>query len=199
MLTRLERILMPQLLEDVIYERFGQMAHVLTYTSFFYGGAVRDAIAGVPLQGDLDIVVANSRNERWALLGNIRHRASEWKSIKIKNAYDDTNGLGCVADVINYVHKETRLLTQVVCSAAAGGDAISKALYVVSEVDIVCCGVALDCWGYVYDVVPNAIQHCKDRVLIVNKNRATPQNNAKLTGRLIKLQQRGWRVVNEAK
>ena len=198
MINHLERILIPQLL-DVIYERFEQMTHVLTYTSFFYGGAVRDALAGIPLQGDLDITVANTRSERFALLGNIRNRAKEWKAIRINNTYDGTNSLSCVAEVINYVHKETRLQTQVVCSSAVSGDAISQALHVVSEVDIVCCGVALDCWGYVYEVVPGAIQHCKDRVLIVNKRRTENINNFKLTGRLIKLQQRGWRIVNEAK
>jgi len=191
----MERILAPQLF-DAIRERFGQITDALTYTSFFYGGAVRDALAGMPLQGDLDIVVANVLGDINAQRNNIHKYAPNWKKQSEKPVpaeYADAPST-LIAHVEEYTSDER--IAQLMVSAGRGGDVIERALYVVKQVDIVCCGVALDCWGYVYEMVPNAIVHCRERILVYNEQQQyhrQGQQDARYVNRIRKLKDRGWR------
>ena len=193
----MERILAPQLF-DVIRERFGQMADVLTYTSFFYGGAVRDVLAGIPLQGDLDIAVSRGPGEITAIRNNIKKYAADWEARPEKPAFGNygEDHPSLIDGMEEYQFKGR--LTQIMVSSCLKGDAIEKALNIVKQVDIVCCGVALDCWGYVYEMVPGAITHCRERVLVYNTEQQYHQNGQKsqrYLSRIHKLRERGWKLL----
>lgn len=69
--------------------------------------------------------------------------------------------------------------------------AVQSTFEIVKNVDIRCCGLALDSSGNVYEIVNGAYQDCIDRVLRINK----VDDNLKLEylkDRIKKLKARGW-------
>jgi hypothetical protein len=64
----------------------------------------------------------------------------------------------------------------------------------ISNVDFSCCGVSWD--GELYEDYPNAILHCQSKVFSINILAKMYHNDRALKRRL-KLQERGWEVVED--
>jgi hypothetical protein len=73
-----------------------------------------------------------------------------------------------------------------------GGDRLESALFIVKNVDMTCCGMAMDKEGVVYEVVEGAYEECKSRILTVNKGTQS-LHIQKLIERSAMLEKRGWK------
>jgi len=181
-----------------IYDRFGPVANCLTLSSFFYGGAVRDSLAGVPLVGDLDVCVADTGAEVSALLRRIYEgTANEWHMTERAQANNPYNHNPAISRVIECTNN-SGLGMHIVKGQANAFDktprsAPARALLIPKTVDIVCCGVAIDCWGFVYELIPGAIRDCHERLIRVIKVHATPATPA----RVEKLRLRGYKIPDD--
>jgi len=192
----IQRILMPEIF-DVIAERFGDVAYALTTTSFFYGGAVRDFLAEKPLKGDLDIVVGPSYQDIQALQQSIedtfKQTVKRWSKHKLSGDYADIPNLP-VSEITIYSDGNRGVDTQAIVCGKHGSfnTVIDDALEFVASVDLVCCGVAVDCWGFLYEMVPGAISDCKGH--IVRPNLGVKLDKHRLEKRLEKfVRYRGWK------
>lgn len=188
----MKKIFMPEIYKPLI-EKFGKLPYCITATSYIYGGAVRDVLAGKEIKGDLDIAVPSSRIETVSLIGTIRRLATGWviKSEIMKNSpYESGPPISKVIDLEN---KDLGSVAQIIIAERDPSGRITPAINIVETVDIVCCGVALDCFGYLYEAVPDAIEHCKAHILVATKNANKDRKLYKQ--RVKKLRDRGWEEV----
>lgn len=192
----IQRILMPEIF-DIIANRFGQPAYCLTSTSFFYGGAVRDAVAGMPLRGDLDIAVVPMRHDLNLLQDNIVKCPGNWRRSYAQNVEYNGNANPLIASVRTFCEERTSRIVQImsVMVLDRSVSTLDNVLKFVQSVDICCCGLALDCWGFLYEMVPGAIEDCKNHVLRYNPRDVTPnggEGSEIYRMRTAKLMSRGW-------
>jgi len=176
---------------EKISEIFDDATEMMSENSIIYGGAIRDALAGMTLSGDIDIavstkeydsVVAKFRSSvKWIAknnLNNIRMNSSKpdyriWLP-KLSNMSSFVHMNGNIAQVISVSTKD-------VCS-------------IVRDVDIVCCAVIMTYDGHVFEVVAGAHDDCIAKVLRLNKTKSivningTPERIKKLVGR-------GWKSL----
>lgn len=177
---------------DIIDERFDDAISMLDTNCIIYGGAVRDALANLPLVGDLDILVSE-----WAR-GNIINNFSisaRWVGKKKDKDYDKlpNNLISKVNTYINGNQCEVQIISPTIKNNFKIEDFEADLLHVVEVVDIVCCGVMTDIYGNVYEVVKGAFEDCKNKVLTLNKQVEFNKDTYKqLCSRINKLEKRGW-------
>lgn len=193
---------------EVISERFDNAPEMMTPGSIMYGGAVRDALAGLDLLGDLDFAVDRAEfstisknfnvNSRWIPIddddatGKLKAAPAEpsptppvSSSSKIARELSPMSNLSIFRTING---NEVQLIT----SKKTGKSPIDNALYVARMVDIICCGVVVTHDGRVFEVVKGAYADCKNRVLRLNKNSDTLFTGT-LSSRVNKLVERGWK------
>ena len=165
---------------EIIAEKFDNALDLMPQDSIVFGGAVRDAIAGVKLEGDLDIVAAKP-------MYNVLYRAfklsNKWlalKRTKSMNQYKQLS-LNTVNDFVNNADARVQIIRA------------KTNMYVVAElVDIRCCGIVITNTGKILEIIDGAYQDCVDRVLNVTARINTTEDLECLKKRIKKLKSRGW-------
>jgi hypothetical protein len=196
-LSLFERIDVPWV-KEVITERFDfHPIDCMTGQSLIYGGAIRDSIAGIRLQGDLDIVVspddfrqvvdAINNSPRWRMYGSDIPKRARRLSPARRSAYGEHVPLDKIVRFRNMHDVEI----EVIMAKELGGQ--NPEILVPEMVDIVCCGVAMDRSGKVYEIVKGAFQDCKNRLLHFNTAVADVVDVDRMVDRIKKLERRGWK------
>lgn len=181
---------------EMIDERFDNALSFMTGNSIIYGGAIRDIVAGLPMEGDLDMSV--SRFESESVLDKvIRNPRWVMKTDKAETGgkdltYEQLKDKNIVSDVMSFENGRGRVL-QVISSASNSKDSFEAALYTARKVDIVCCGLVLTHDGRLFEVVPNAFKDCKNRVLTLNEPALSELDRNTVLSRVNKLVARGWK------
>jgi len=191
----------PWLLE-VIAERFDYSAlNAMTEHSLIYGGAIRDTLAGVSLEGDLDIVTSPAAlsaitrvldsSSKWVRV-TCEPRKSEKTvgivSINRSNPYPQHMN---IQSIVTY-RTVTGATVQIVVSKPGVGD--MEPLYdVVRNVDIVCCGLAMDREGRIFEILEGAHNDCQNRIIRFNEKIIETVSIDRLARRVSKLEKRGWK------
>lgn len=176
---------------EIITERFGDVVSNLFPTSVIYGGAVRDALSGLELLGDLDISVENmvyrdtikkfTIDPRWIRdSGDIAGSGSGYQLSMDPNK-SSISGLTTFKSL-----GMKSLLTQVLRSNHP------SPFYPAHKVDIACCGVAMTIDGRVFETAVGAYDAIKSRTLTLNDN-SSELNIDNLKARIIKLEKCGWK------
>lgn len=166
---------------SIIDAKFQVLEHLDSF--LVYGGAVRDTLAGLPIGGDLDLVVPS------------RLDAAKTQTALIKSGYvvvERKNGYGhfmdhCIVRVITAVNEE-QCKVQII---EMGSWPMVIALIRTS--DLVCCGVFLTKDRNAMEAIPNAASDCRKRTLQLNTFYGKNSTNKKnLFERVDKLEKRGW-------
>lgn len=185
-------------LTDILEEKFDDAMSLLEEGCIIYGGAIRDIFAGMPLRGDLDIGVPNSMFRHiTANFNNSNRWINKSHVLPHKNSGIPTTAKKVISNVNTYqnINGDTVQLIAPVDMAASEIQGIDFGLIdIVLNVDIVCCGLLSDIFGTVYEIVPGAVEDCKNRVLNFNGAiKITPTSIDRLNERIKKLKIRGWK------
>lgn len=186
----MKTIFMPEVYKPLL-EKFGRLPYCLTTNSYIYGGAIRDVLAGKEIKGDLDITTPSSTREAKRIIRNMRRIANNWSHETSKANNNQYKSMAIIGRIVNLKNKKSGALSQIIIAKSNPLRLITPALKVVKEVDIVCCGVALDCFGNVHEMVPNAIEHCKSHIISATKG--TDKDSERYKKRVQKLRGRGWK------
>ncbi len=174
---------------EVISESFDNAECLMTGNSLIYGGAVRDVIAGMDLLGDLDIIVP--AQEYLEILNNF-NSSPNWVASQIdtdkKKAYSNTSLISKISEFRTYNERTA----QIVVANSEIKDPAKAVLNTVRRVDIVCCGLAMTRGGKIIEVIPEAFENAKDRILKLSRIDHTIDVE-NLVRRIKKLEDRGWR------
>lgn len=182
---------------DTIQEKFDDALDILEESCILYGGAIRDAIADLPLKGDLDIAVPRSLAQ--AISNNFSNSVrwiSDNKLPSLSGSANPTTAKKVINNVYNYKNIDGRSVQLIIPQISADTvQNIDAGIFdIVSNVDIVCCGLLSDLFGNVYEVVPGAIKDCEAHVLNFNYNIQVTKSSIKhLKERINKLEKRGWK------
>jgi hypothetical protein len=193
---------------EVIGERFDDALCFMTDFSVIYGGAVRDVLAGMPIEGDIDISVARCD---FGKVTSAFGQSPKWRAVQAEDAkrlaarYGIPSGGLLSVDISARSEKPSgRILAmdtfeshrgmkaQVIVPSAEFEDPMMEALTFARDVDIACCGVVMLNDGRVFEVVPGAFEDCKNKVLRFNEGADLLHIEA-LEFRVNKLVARGWK------
>lgn len=178
------------LIEDLA-ERFDNALSFLSQDSVLYGGAIRDLLAGLPVKGDLDVLVPSnslrsiveqfSQSNVWISIDDIPRMEAPRKRGSRTPKFDT---LG-VTNVIEYQHANGAMVQLIEVS---NQEAI---LEVITDVDIRCCGVGMYMNGNVFELLDDAYTDCKGKILVLNELTCDIVKE-RLVERIDKLISRGW-------
>ncbi|RLF86847.1 hypothetical protein DRN34_02875 [Thermococci archaeon] len=178
---------------EIIIERFDAAFELLSINSVVYGGAVRDALAGMPLEGDLDVSIPPNEfgGVHQAFASSVRWKpvSTDTRLAKPPGKYGKRH-MPVISSIVEY-EGINGARAQLICSNDVKSSAKESALYIPRNVDIICCGVVIDKNGIVYEVVEGAYDDCKAGVLRLNKSMENPHTES-LKERAAKLEKRGW-------
>lgn len=199
---------------ELMAERFDDAIDLMHSDAIVYGGAIRDILAGLPLEGDLDIatdghsyrdtVKSFRGSPKWTEKGRRWHslsiatttktgRTSSNKPSSFRREPPSSPYEGAsmpVASTTSFVTFNSAK-TQIVMSKGQSKDSFDAALEIVRHVDFVCCGLAMDNTGRIFEVIEGAYEDCKNKVLRLNKFTKNI-NIDNLKERITKLKKRGW-------
>lgn len=183
---------------EVIAERFDDALGFMTEGTIVYGGAVRDALAGMQICGDLDLSVSGPQYNwvksafesaaKWISTSDPRKAAPYRKLLS-------TAGPAIPAQKIRKIETFRNLHgmeAQILMPESLDSDNLMSAVSLAREVDIVCCAVFMTKDGRVFEAVPGAYDDCVNRLLRINKE-VGPANVETLSKRVEKLVSRGWK------
>ena len=172
--------------------------------SYIYGGSVRDLLAGVPLIGDLDILVENTIFEytvdifRFSPRWSLKYISDGSKYERVKPPNSKTTSSGNIKKIATFINKSK---SEIQLISPTGHDReftdtipCSRSLWNIARyVDIRCSGILTTLVGDVYETVPGAIDDCRKRVLNINQGVTKETVGIKrLHERIDKLTKRGW-------
>lgn len=189
----LKEVKLPYVQEIINEKAGGNIFQLFSKNSLIYGGAARDAIAGFPLVGDIDVVVSDTEfrtiynnfmyNHRWREVPLTKTAEMKSKSKYMKStsyiqdikAFETING--CIVQIMVYSEDKC--------------DPVTKVPTIVSNVDFKCCGMIVKRNGHVFEAIPGALDDCLNRILTINK--VTDKSSVKkFLYRHKKLTNRGW-------
>jgi hypothetical protein len=166
-------------------------------SSVVYGGAVRDTLAEMELKGDLDISVSKFEFQR---LSKIFAYHPKWVRIEnketlrlISRSYKKDFIKPSITTIVAFENSANRKLQLISAEGSVSDNRVESAITLARNVDLICCGLIMDSSGRVFEVVPDAFNHCKERILKVNhEGMVTKFEN--LDERVNKLVSRGWKL-----
>jgi hypothetical protein len=170
--------------QEVIEERFDNALSLLSKHAVVFGGAIRDALAGTELLGDLDISIPKLSHGKVSksFLTNPR-----WTRTERSPKHGSATGKSSISIFKNANDREVQLIT----ANKNILNPLKNALHLIYNVDIICCAVGMFMDGRVFEFIPGAYEDCRDRKLNFNKF-ANSGNPDALPGRVKKLLSRGW-------
>jgi len=181
---------------ELITEHFDDALDLMSPHSWVYGGAIRDALAGLPLLGDLDLTTIA---EDTILYKNFQE-STKWAEIDPKPKFINRKGpsgagkseiTNPIGGLFRFKNVSERIV-DVILSSGHDANPAERALFPARSVDFICCGAVMDVNGRVYEVVPEALQDCKNRVLRYNPACANADEEG-LVQRIKMLEKRGWK------
>lgn len=197
-IKKFKQLELPYALE-VIGERFDGVLDILPSGSFIYGGVVRDLIASMPLEGDLDVALIAekyqytynmlSNSPRWIQIDSPRKHRADYKRPSERVISD-------VAFFKDIDGVEVQLIMVRESDAAAKYiDGVPVSIVNLAQaVDIRCCGLVMDLNGIAYEIVSDAVSDCISRKLIFNELLDPKMVFKNIVGqRIEKFVKRGWR------
>lgn len=208
----LEEINHVSVLESVD-EVFDNATSLMTQNAVMYGSTVTALITGLPICADLDIAVSNQEymklcknfasSVKWVQVDGKRvaeHKPeSSSHSFNLpslsaghssdKNPYKDVKYLP-ISKMVSF-EAVNRSRVQIVESKTMTGDRLEDALEVVRRVDFTFCGMAIDRYGRMLEVIPHAYDDCRQRVIRIQNYRPA-MDLVRMKGRLLKYIKRGW-------
>jgi len=212
----LEEINHVSVLESVD-EVFDSATSIMTPNAVMYGSTVTALITGLPICADLDIAVSNQEfmtlcknfasSVKWIQTDGKRipeRKASDFShkfelpssgispatpGQKVKNPYAEAKHLPISKMVAFEAVNNNRV--QIVESKTMTGDRLDDALEVVRKVDFTFCGIAIDRYGRVLEVIPHAYDDCRRRIIRI-QNYQPLTDPACMKERLYKYIRRGW-------
>lgn len=189
-----------------IDERFDNISVLMTEGALIYGSSLTSMLAEIPASGDLDIAV--SRDEFGELAQNLAS-SSVWRQIdgppiperdpsigirpyvgfkKTKSGYGKELHLP-VSTTVTF--EDVRKAKVQIIQASSHHRGLEAAIEVVQSVDMIFCGVAMDKYGKVLEIVPESIADCRDRIMRINKLNDRMDLKS-LAARISKYEERGW-------
>lgn len=158
-----------------------------------FGGAIRDIIAEQQIN-DVDILVG-AQSSRLVELTLKEQGYTYMESLTPKDLSSIYSDIKVINEPRTWVkgNKIVQLIRPVVYT----NDFIEYERGfrdLISNVDFSCCGVSWD--GELYEDYPNAILHCQSKVFSINIW-AKMYHDARALKRRLKLQERGWEVVED--
>jgi hypothetical protein len=179
--------------QEIIEEKFDNAVGLMVKGSAVYGGAVRDAVAGKELLGDLDIATDSmgamqmkkyfSEDPRWK-------SDNQQKTIMKARPYIKS-GLSKIENLQSFTGMAGQK-AQIIVSNVHNKSWIQTVLALSQTVDIICCALIMDINGRVYETLPRAFEQCKKGVLTLNPYVEIKDINI-LANRVNKLVERGWK------
>lgn len=176
-------------ISEVIAEKFDNALGLMSENDAVYGGAVRDAIAGIKLQGDLDIAVPASNftdtvftfdsDALWTPVSG-----SKKKMLQKEGTPSLSRSPISIGDIVSY-----QTINGSVVQLIKSED--SDPWHLARIVDIKCCGVVMSADGRVFEVLPGAKEDCEERKLRFNTF-SDEMHIDTLNSRVEKLVARGW-------
>lgn len=178
---------------EVITERFDFLPiDCMTDSAVVYGGAIRDALAGIELKGDLDIATDHkSFNEIVQAINS----SPRWERVEQKVSLFprlDKPGYGKHVPLDQIVRFQNMHGAEIEVILAKEKGEENSMLTIPAKVDIVCCGLAMDRSGHIYEIVEGAHKDCLDRILRLNEAIKNNVDIDRMTERIKKLVGRGW-------
>lgn len=179
---------------------------------FAYGGALRDAVAGLPIGGDLDI--ATNRGNHRVLRSRFDENPKFARCVKqkLEDGSEKTvwltkgsSGLLMKMPKAGYnqsnvpMNDEDRFLRydgaeiNLVSAKRFQDSEYEDALHIVMNVDMICCGLAMDGSGHLYELVEGAYEDCQNRVLRLNPKSSAAISVERTEKRIKRLEERGWK------
>jgi len=180
---------------EALEEKFDDALSLLPPVCGIYGGALRDLLAGLPIEGDLDVGIPY--NYLIEVMNNFDESA-RWVR---KNSHGkpignyERAGKQIIQELHNYTnqHGEDVQLIRAACGEPDESP-INEAVNLAKKVDIVCCGLFMDVYGTVYEAVPGALSDCEKRILRLNSIIDPKELTfGVLEKRIKKLVDRGWK------
>lgn len=171
---------------ETISAQFDASLPLLTADAIVFGGAVRDTIAGMPLKGDMDVVVVESR---FAQLRERFEGSNKWRRKNMPRGHKPYNHPD-IAGVVEYMNIYGNTVQIIQARSKPATPALVCSLAAVEHVDFICCGIAMDYRGVIYEVVSGAFDDCVNKVLRAN---GEVNDFTTFKSRLTKLKGRGWK------
>jgi hypothetical protein len=190
----LNEVLDAGFVSELIGERFDNALELMTQNAVVYGGAVRDALADLPLVGDLDIAAAprDVHTMQNSFLKNPKWISSQPLPSERRIGKSPTGVHLAPMDGVTEFVTINGATVQLMASAGQGKSHLERALYVARSVDFVCCAVVLLSDGRVFEALPGAYDDCRERILRVNESSDTIYLES-MPSRVEKLTSRGWK------
>jgi len=207
--------------------------------SMIYGGALRDAVAGLPLEGDLDIAVATGpafsqivgdfeSSSKWSRVfkgssvpmgkSMPRHRRNKaakielndellvpvpptvfkdahkkyfYGGVEVAHAFPSSYGNVPLSQIITFEDASGALVD--IIHAKDDNASRNAAIFLVSSVDLICCGFAMGQDGSLFEIVEGAEEDCKNRILRINTSVLADLNLERVKERISRFEKRGWK------
>lgn len=188
---------------EIVESISDDLMHILSHVpnSFIYGGLMRDIVAGMKLEGDIDIITTNSEQ-----ICRDLNKSCRWIR-KNTYGYDDGSNFmdkyGNIAkkafDINYYINTygyEAQIIRYISNLSKPNINPLHGRLLdeVRSRLDLRCCGIVMTGQGRVIEILEGAEKDCLDRVLHINKDCKQEMVLDALKARVEKLQKRGWSV-----
>lgn len=197
---------------EPIDEMFNNITAMMTDSALMYGGTVNAILAGLPVNGDLDIAISSM--EFMKMAKNLAN-STMWLQVEGRHITEDETGRFRRDDLkwsppssvpgqrSNY-DGSSMPMSQVVAfetvngnkvhiieSKIETGDPLEDALHIIRSVDLRCCGVGLDKFGRLLEAVKAGFEDSVNRILMLNMtDRLLDSKRTK--GRMHKYVKRGW-------
>lgn len=199
---------------EYVDEVFDGITSLMTPNAVMYGSTITAIIAGLPIKGDLDIAVSKqeypditqklANSVKWVQVdgqavpeSSNRHNSGFTfnstpvvvRAEKKESPYSKAKHIPLSNTVAFQAVNDARV--QIIESKAATGDILEDALAIVRKVDFVFCGIAVDRYGRMLEVIPGSYDDCLQRIIRVG--RYQPKTDAdQLMARFRKYIERGW-------
>lgn len=202
---------------ESVDEIFDGATSLMTLNAVMYGSTITALIAGQPVVGDLDIAVSNQEymklcqnfasSVKWLQVDGKRIPERQIPSSRAgkpyanvtagltssnKNPYKEAQHLPVSKMAAFQALNDARV--QIIESKTMSGDRLEDALEIVRKVDFTFCGIAVDCFGRMLEVVPHAYDDCNQRVIRIQKYQSS-MDPFRLKKRLRKYTKRGWALT----
>jgi len=177
---------------EALEAKFDDALQLLTPDCKIFGGSLRDLVADLPIEGDLDILVP----------------ASDFVSVRRNFAESPNWIIDELIDTTSYNFKLDRLRVEKVLNFKNISNKIVQLIKIKNEdrvlddyelilnniksVDIRCCGLMLDMDGNLFEIIDGAHQDCKDKALRLNPFVKDKCAKSKVMKRIDKFVTRGW-------
>ncbi len=219
-------------LAETVDERFDSITTMLTPNAVLYGSTITSMIAGLPIEGDLDIAVSHlefmrvaknlANSTKWLQVEGSRiteddfsrkankpspynpGKASERDSESMPRGYVRSSFAEKPRPPKSYGNAPNLPISQVVAfktvndvrvhimqSKGDSGDPLEDALALVRSVDFVFCGIGMDKYGRLLEVIEGAYDDCCQRTIKVAQY-SPLMKPSKLKQRFDKYIERGW-------